>query len=127
MNTRDDPISPVTLRPQEIDFVGLTHIGKVRSERDLLESIVYPSSNFVRSYEPVILGLRDGATHYGMLRQASADRVVLDIGPGADHRFAKSEILEINPGTVSLMPAGVDKLLSGQELADLITFLESLR
>ena len=116
-----------------IGYVGgdigpdLTHIGKIRTERDLLESIVYPSSNFVRSYEPVILGLRDGKTYYGMLKQASADSVVLVVGPGADHRFAKSEITEIDPGTVSLMPPGVDKLISKQELADLITFLKSLR
>ncbi len=88
---------------------------------------MYPSSNFVRSYEPVILGLRDGAIHHGMLKQASADSVLLVVGPGADHRFAKSEITEINPGTVSLMPPAVDELISKQELADLITFLKSLR
>ncbi len=34
MKTRDDPISPVTLRPQEIDFFGLTHIGKVRDHNE---------------------------------------------------------------------------------------------
>src|SRR6185436_3502006 len=31
----------------------LTSIGTVRTERDLLESIVYPSASFVRSYEPI--------------------------------------------------------------------------
>src|SRR5262249_38062806 len=33
----------------------LTHIGKIRTERDLLESIVFPSATFVRSYEPVLV------------------------------------------------------------------------
>src|SRR5262249_29073156 len=31
----------------------LTVIGRVRTERDLLESIVFPSASFVRGYEPV--------------------------------------------------------------------------
>jgi len=29
----------------------LTSVGTIRTERDLLESIVYPSASFVRSYE----------------------------------------------------------------------------
>jgi putative heme-binding domain-containing protein len=105
----------------------LTHIGKVRTARDLLESIVYPSSNFVRSYEPVTLGLRDGGTYYGILKQASADSVVLVVAPGVDHRFVKSKIAEIHPSPISLMPTGVDKAISTQELADLIAFLQSLQ
>ena len=31
----------------------LTRIGQIRTERDLLEAIVFPSASFVRSYEPV--------------------------------------------------------------------------
>jgi len=33
----------------------LTSVGTIRTERDLLESIVYPSASFVRSYEPMIV------------------------------------------------------------------------
>ncbi len=31
----------------------LTHLGKTRTERDILEAVLYPSLSFVRSYEPV--------------------------------------------------------------------------
>ncbi len=43
----------------KIGYVGgsvgpdLTRIGGIRTERDLLEAIVFPSASFVRSYEPV--------------------------------------------------------------------------
>jgi hypothetical protein len=29
----------------------LTSVGQIRTERDLLEAVVYPSASFVRSYE----------------------------------------------------------------------------
>ena len=54
-----------------IGYVGgklgpdLTKIGQVRAERDLLESIVYPSASFVRSYEPVSVATRDGQVVLG--------------------------------------------------------------
>ncbi len=117
-----------------IGYVGgkmgpdLTRIGKIRTERDLLEAIVYPSSNFVRSYEPVSLKTRTGTTHYGILKEASSDHVALVLGPGgAEQRIAKSDIAEIEPGPVSLMPLGMDAVLSPQELGDLVVFLKSLQ
>jgi hypothetical protein len=39
----------------------------------------------------------------------------------------RNEIAEITPSPVSLMPAGLDRVLTQQELADLIAFLKSLK
>ncbi|MFK5922375.1 MAG: HEAT repeat domain-containing protein [Verrucomicrobiota bacterium] len=105
----------------------LTHIGKVRTERDLLEAIIYPSSNFVRSFEPVTLKTKSGAALYGMLKEASSDHVALVLGPGAEQRIARVDVAEITPGAVSLMPQGLDAVMSEQELADLVVFLKSLK
>src|SRR5207237_9423065 len=55
----------------------LTHIGKIRSDRDLLESIVFPSASFVRSYEPVVLATKDGKFINGLIRRESAEEMVL--------------------------------------------------
>ena len=116
-----------------IGYVGgklgpdLTHIGKVRTERDLLEAIIYPSSNFVRSYEPVNLTTKAGGELYGILKEASSDHVALVMGPGAEQRIARADVAEIAPGTVSLMPQGLDAVISQQDLADLVVFLKSLK
>ena len=105
----------------------LTRIGQIRTERDLLESIVYPSSNFVRSYEPTIVRTKDGEDHSGVLREESGDSVALVSGAGTEERFARTDIVEIRPGTVSIMPEGLDQQLSKQEMADLVAFLRSLK
>jgi putative heme-binding domain-containing protein len=105
----------------------LTRISEVRNERDLLEAIVYPSASFVRSYEPMILTTRGGDEHSGVLRKDGADEVVLATGPQAEVRVARADIAEMRPGTVSVMPQGLDEQLTRQELADLLAFLRNTR
>src|SRR4029078_6383926 len=70
----------------------LTKIGQIRTERDLLESIVYPSASFVRSYEPVIVATRGGDDFSGVLRKDAADEGILGTGPNADVRVAATRL-----------------------------------
>ncbi|HWE36870.1 MAG TPA: PVC-type heme-binding CxxCH protein [Isosphaeraceae bacterium] len=105
----------------------LTRIGQVRTERDLLESIVFPSASFVRSYEPVLVATKDGKTYNGVLRRDAPDEVVLATGADQEARIPRDSIDELRPGTVSVMPAGLDTQLSKQELADLLAFLKATR
>ena len=105
----------------------LTRIGQIRNERDLLEAIVYPSASFVRSYEPVVVTTRSGDEQSGVLRRDTPDEVVLGTGPGVETRIARAEIAEMRPGSVSVMPAGLDEQLTRQELADLLAFLKSTK
>jgi putative heme-binding domain-containing protein len=115
----------------KIGYVGglvgpdLTRIGGVRTERDLLESIVYPSASFVRSYEPVRLTTKDGAVHQGILKRDAPDEVVLTVAADKEVRVRREDVEEIAPGSVSVMPAGLDAQISRQELADLIAFLRA--
>ena len=105
----------------------LTRIGQVRSERDLLEAIVFPSASFARGYEPIVVRTRSGAVHLGVLRNNElADEVV--VATDRDEiRIPRREIADMEPGTVSLMPQGFDELLTRQELADLLAFLKTTR
>lgn len=105
----------------------LTSIGQVRTERDLLESIVFPSASFVRSYEPMMVVTRSGDEHSGVVRRDSPEEVVLGTGPNLEVRIARADIAEMRPGTVSVMPQGLDEQLSRQELADLIAFLKNTK
>jgi putative membrane-bound dehydrogenase-like protein len=102
----------------------LTHVGNTRTERDLLESILYPSLSFVRSYEPVVVTTQDGKVINGLIRNESAKEYVLATGPDQEARIARDEVDEIQPGTVSVMPAGLEKQLTPGELADLVMFLK---
>jgi hypothetical protein len=42
-------------------------------------------------------------------------------------RLARSDIVELRPSTVSVMPAGLDGQLTRQELADLVAFLKATK
>jgi putative heme-binding domain-containing protein len=101
----------------------LTAIGKVRNERDLLESIVYPSASLVRSYETVLVEMEDGRVATGILISESADEIVLALDPQRTLTIARGEVAEVHPTNVSLMPTGIANLLTRQELADLIAYL----
>jgi len=105
----------------------LTSIGQIRTERDLLESIIYPSASFVRSYEPYIVRTKSDEDYNGVLRKDAPDEIVLVTGPTTEVRIARSEIADIRPSTVSVMPAGLEQQLSKQELADLVAFLKATK
>ena len=105
----------------------LTRIGQVRTERDLLEAILFPSASFVRSYEPVVVATRDGKVISGVPRKDAPDEVILATGPNEEARIPRLEIEEMRPGTVSIMPAGLDQQLTTRDLADLVTFLKACR
>jgi putative membrane-bound dehydrogenase-like protein len=105
----------------------LTRIGSIRTERDLLESIVYPSASFVRGYEPTLVVTRDGRAINGVARKDAADEVILVTGANEEVRIPREEIDDLQPGRVSIMPAGFDQQLTLQELADVVAFLKACR
>ncbi|MEY2410323.1 MAG: hypothetical protein QOF48_2993 [Verrucomicrobiota bacterium] len=105
----------------------LTRIGQVRTERDLLESIVFPSASFVRSFEPLIVVTKSGDEHSGILRRDAPDEIVLATGPNAEVRLSRDEIVEMRPGALSVMPQGLDEQLTRVELADLLAFLKATK
>ena len=105
----------------------LTRIGQIRNERDLLEAIVYPSASFVRSYEPVLVSTKSGDDYSGILKKDATEEVVLVTGPNTEQRIARSDIADMRPGTVSVMPSGLADQLTRQEVADLLAFLKATR
>jgi putative heme-binding domain-containing protein len=96
----------------------LTRIGEIRSERDLLEAVVFPSASFARGFEPVTVTTSAGAVHSGLLRAERPDEIV---------RIRREDIEDIQPGSISPMPAGYADVLTRVELADLIAFLKATR
>ena len=103
----------------------LSRIASIRTERDLLEAILFPSASIVRSYEPILVATDDGRVINGLLRRSTADEVVLATGPNQEVRIPRERIEQVRPSTISVMPAGLDQQLTLQELADLIEFLKT--
>ena len=75
----------------------LTSIGQARSPRDLLESIMFPSASFVRSYESVTLKSKDGTTYLGIIGDSSADTLTLRLAPTAEIVLNRNDIVDRHP------------------------------
>ena len=105
----------------------LTRIGDVRTRRDLLESILFPSASFVRGYEPMVVVTESGQIHQGVITREGQDEVRMVTGPDTEVTVARSEIREIRPGNVSVMPSGLEEQVSRRELASLLAFLSNAR
>jgi putative membrane-bound dehydrogenase-like protein len=103
---------------------SLNRIGNIRSERDLLESVLFPSASFVRSFEPVSIVTKKGKTYNGTVRRETASEIVLALDAEKTIYIPIDQVEDRHTGTVSIMPAGLEKHLSDQDLADLIYYLK---
>ena len=83
--------------------------------------------SFVRSYEPVNVATLDGRQFNGILKKDAPDEVILVLAADKEERIARDNIESLKPGTVSVMPAGLDQQLSKQDLADLVAFLRAAK
>ena len=103
----------------------LTYIGRIRTERDLLEAILFPSASFVRTYETTVAVKTDGSALSGVVRDRTDRELVLALDAQKVVRIPLTEIAELREGEVSVMPAELDKQFSPQELAELVAFLKA--
>ena len=102
----------------------LTWIGAIRSERDLLEAIVFPSASISRYHEVVNVLTKDGTVVSGLLVKETVDKMFLSSAAGVVQSVAFREIEEARYSNASLMPDGLDQLLKPEEIADLVAYLK---
>jgi putative heme-binding domain-containing protein len=103
----------------------LTWIGAIRSERDLLEAIVFPSASIARYHEVVNVVTEGGKAVSGLLVKETVDSMFLSSAEGVVQPVAYREIERASYSNVSLMPEGLDKLLKPEEIADLVAYLKA--
>jgi putative heme-binding domain-containing protein len=105
----------------------LSQIGRVRDPRSLLEAIVFPSSTIVPDYRQFVIATHSGTVHTGMIAREDADAIYLRTAELAEIRVARGQVADIKESTVSLMPQGLEKTMSAQELSDLLEYLYQRR
>jgi putative heme-binding domain-containing protein len=102
----------------------LTSIGSIRSGRDILEAIVFPSASFVPGYEPMRVETKDDVVTGNIVRE-DASAVVMKLNALLEQRIPRSDIKSVKPGAISVMPEGLDAVLTREELLDLLAFLQA--
>ncbi len=105
----------------------LSKIGAIRTERDLLESIIFPSNTLARDYETHVLETADGQTIMGVIRSHTAEGLLVVDFAGQEKNIPHPQIVSDTPLPTSLMPMGLDSTLSEAELLNLVAWLRSLK
>lgn len=105
----------------------LSKIGQVRTVRDLAEAILFPSATLANGYESYTIVTRAGQTHTGLIRRETADALHLLTTDRAELRILRTQIEEMTPSPVSVMPQGLEKVLTDSQLRDLVAYLRSLK
>lgn len=104
----------------------LSNIGEIRSIPDLMEAIIYPHISLAREYETYQIRTA-GQSYTGILKETMYEgRLLVKMAPDQMIQLSTDEIISIEQTSNSLMPSGLDKNLSDQELSDLLAFLEAL-
>ena len=102
----------------------LTSIGLIRSGRDILEAIIFPSASFVPGYEPFRIETSD-ETYTGLVASQTSDVMVIKTAGNTELRIPRQTIRSVTPGTISIMPEGLDTALTKSEFLDLLAFLQA--
>ncbi len=100
----------------------LTSIQKDRSVHDIIEAVVYPSVSFVREYETYELKTTNGDIR-GIIKEQTPDMILVETAPGAIIRVPAEDVINIEQSEVSMMPQGLDQLLTEEEFNDLMAYL----
>jgi len=106
---------------------NLSKIGGIRVERELVESILFPSNSIARDYDLNSFQMTDGTSVLGLIKGRSAEGVTIVEASGQKRLLAQESIASSTQLTTSLMPSGLDAMFTEQELLDLVAFLRSLK
>lgn len=101
------------------DLASLTN----KTPEYLLMEILDPNRNLDSRYIEYFAITKSGQTVTGVLSSETSTSITLRAAEGKEHVFLRQELDEFQSRGKSLMPEGIEKELSPQELADVIAYL----
>ena len=105
----------------------LSRIGASRTRRDLLEAILFPSSRLEQSYQPTKILTDDGQIHNGLIKRDTDSEIELQTAADKVVTIPTASIEQRELSNLSIMPAGLEELISLEDLADLLALLEAAK
>lgn len=100
----------------------LAGIGGKQSREYILESIVFPNKTIAQGFDNVLLTTKNGTPHAGTLKSENDTELVLNSPEDGLVTVKKADIARRERGPSS-MPEGITKLITRQEIRDLVEFL----
>jgi putative heme-binding domain-containing protein len=103
----------------------LSAVGPISPLDYLATSVLNPDQAIKEAYISRVVATADGRVLQGIVVDRSAERLVLKDATGVTHTVAMADIDDEVEGK-SLMPKGLVKFMTRQELVDLVKFLSQL-
>ncbi|MCU0719484.1 MAG: c-type cytochrome [Pirellula sp.] len=97
----------------------------VHPKPEILMNILDPSRSVESNFRTYQVLTSDGIVLTGMLAGESANSIRLINSQGKEEQVLREDIEELNASDKSLMPEGFEALISKQEMADLLAFLNN--
>jgi quinoprotein glucose dehydrogenase len=105
---------------------ALDGIGARQSREYLLAAVVDPNRDIARGFETVVVTLKNGQVHFGIVKAEDGEAVCLMTPEGKSLRVPKAQIQERQRGK-SAMPEDLTRFLSKTDVRDLVEFLAGLK
>ena len=100
---------------------------KDRGKEGILMNVLDPNSNINPEYLNYIIVTTEGRVLTGMIAAESANSITLKRGDGESDIVLRADIDELVATDLSVMPEGLEKQVSKQNMTDLIAYLMSVQ
>ncbi len=95
-----------------------------RSKAALLYDILDPNSKVEPRFTAYSILTVDGVIYNGLIVSETAEAIVLKMAEGKSQTVGRGEIEQVRVSDVSLMPEGIEKEITPQQMADLLEYLK---
>jgi putative heme-binding domain-containing protein len=113
---------------QGIDFgPPLNEIGGKLGKNALYQKILHPNTGIAFNYQGSIVRMTDGREFTGIVVSSTPAELALKTLGGVTARHPREQVAMVLPMEQSLMPAGLERALTEQELVNLVEYLSTLR
>jgi len=106
---------------------ALSEIGTKLPKEQLYENIINPNAGVSMGFETTQLTLRDQSAAVGILRSETNEELVLALPGGVTNKVRKGDIAKREKLPLSMMPSGLNQVLTQEDLVDLVEYLASLK
>jgi len=98
-----------------------------KTKEELLTSILNPSYAIEPQFTNYIVTTKDGGLHDGIIANETPGTITLRGGSTQDETLLRTNIVEMRASSISVMPDDLEKSVSRQDLADVISYLRGGR
>ena len=105
----------------------LSEIGSKLSRQAMFESVLYPSAGISHNYEAYTLVLATGTTITGLITSETDDSISIRSDDGLVRTFPQEDVDDKVRQKISLMPSDLQKIMSAQEIVDVVGYMQTLK